>query len=49
MFNKTLSGTLLIAGTTIGANFVLAAKDDYHTLMLSNSAPLSIARLDSST
>ena len=30
-------------GTTIGANFVLAAKDDYHTLMLSNSAPLSIA------
>ena len=29
-------------GTTIGANFVLAAKDD-HTLMLSNSAPLSIA------
>src|SRR5258708_35746364 len=31
------------AGTTIGANVVLAAKDDYHTLMLSNSAPLSIA------
>jgi len=30
-------------GTTIGANFVLAAKDDYHTLMLSNSAPISIA------
>lgn len=30
-------------GTTIGANFVLAAKDDFHTLMLSNSAPLSIA------
>src|ERR1044071_1411650 len=30
-------------GTTIGANFVLATKDDYHTLMLSNSAPLSIA------
>ena len=29
-------------GTTIGANFVLAAKDD-HTLMLSNSAPISIA------
>ena len=29
-------------GTTIGANAVLAAKDD-HTLMLSNSAPLSIA------
>lgn len=30
-------------GTTIGANFVLAAKDDFHTLMLSNSAPISIA------
>ena len=30
-------------GTTIGANAVLAAKDDYHTLMLSNSAPISIA------
>ena len=30
-------------GTTIGANAVLAAKDDFHTLMLSNSAPLSIA------
>jgi tripartite-type tricarboxylate transporter receptor subunit TctC len=29
-------------GTTIGANAVLQAKDD-HTLMLSNSAPLSIA------
>ena len=29
-------------GTTIGANAVLAAKDD-HTLMLSNSAPISIA------
>ena len=29
-------------GTTIGANAVLAAKDD-HTLLLSNSAPLSIA------
>ena len=27
------------AGTTIGANVVLAAKDDFHTLMLSNSAP----------
>jgi len=30
-------------GTTIGANIVLAAKDDFHTLMLSNSAPISIA------
>jgi tripartite-type tricarboxylate transporter receptor subunit TctC len=30
------------AGTTIGANTVLQAKDD-HVLMLSNSAPLSIA------
>ncbi len=30
-------------GTTIGANVVLAAKDDFHTLMLSNSAPISIA------
>ena len=30
-------------GTTIGANFVLAAKDDFHTLLLSNSAPISIA------
>src|ERR1044072_8771297 len=30
-------------GTTIGANFVLATKDDYHTLMLSNSAPISVA------
>jgi tripartite-type tricarboxylate transporter receptor subunit TctC len=29
-------------GTTIGANAVLQAKDD-HTLMLSNSAPISIA------
>ena len=29
-------------GTTIGANFVLAAKDD-QTLLLSNSAPISIA------
>ncbi len=29
-------------GTTIGANAVLAAKDD-HTLLLSNSAPISIA------
>jgi tripartite-type tricarboxylate transporter receptor subunit TctC len=29
-------------GTTIGANAVIAAKDD-HTLLLSNSAPLSIA------
>src|SRR5436190_20096701 len=29
-------------GTTIGANAVLQAKDD-HTLLLSNSAPLSIA------
>src|SRR5215203_5179709 len=29
-------------GTTIGANAVLATKDD-HTLMLSNSAPISIA------
>lgn len=29
-------------GTTIGANFVLANKDD-HTLLLSNSAPISIA------
>lgn len=31
------------AGTTIGANVVLQAKDDFHTLMLSNSAPISIA------
>ncbi|MBM3645534.1 MAG: tripartite tricarboxylate transporter substrate binding protein [Alphaproteobacteria bacterium] len=30
-------------GTTIGANFVLAARDDFHTVMLSNSAPISIA------
>lgn len=30
-------------GTTIGANVVLQAKDDFHTLMLSNSAPISIA------
>ncbi|MBX3500272.1 MAG: tripartite tricarboxylate transporter substrate binding protein [Alphaproteobacteria bacterium] len=30
-------------GTTIGANVVLQAKDEFHTLMLSNSAPISIA------
>ncbi|MBM3619071.1 MAG: tripartite tricarboxylate transporter substrate binding protein [Alphaproteobacteria bacterium] len=30
-------------GTTIGANAVLQAKDEFHTLMLSNSAPISIA------
>ena len=45
---KALGQTVIVdnkpgGGTTIGANFVLAAKDDYHTLMLSNSAPLSIA------
>jgi tripartite-type tricarboxylate transporter receptor subunit TctC len=30
-------------GTTIGAKTVLAAKDGYHTLFVSNSAPISIA------
>ena len=30
-------------GTTIGANVVLQARDDFHTLLLSNSAPISIA------
>ena len=30
-------------GTTIGANAVLAARDGFHTLFISNSAPISIA------
>jgi len=30
-------------GTTIGAKVVLTAKDGYHTLFVSNSAPISIA------
>jgi tripartite-type tricarboxylate transporter receptor subunit TctC len=30
-------------GTTIGANAVLTAKDGFHTLFISNSAPISIA------
>jgi len=46
--SEKLGQTVLVdnkpgGGTTIGANVVLAAKDDYHTLMLSNSAPISIA------
>jgi len=45
--SEKLGQTVLVdnkpgGGTTIGANAVLQAKDD-HTLMLSNSAPLSIA------
>jgi tripartite-type tricarboxylate transporter receptor subunit TctC len=45
--SEKLGQTVLVdnkpgGGTTIGANAVLQAKDD-HTLMLSNSAPISIA------